>query len=176
MQWIYLYLLTVNTALPQNGCMASAAMSTARGALHGITNNDAYQAGRHLGDAGIDRVIDEVTADDPEAEAEGFQVVDETGHVIKTTTAEEYDADGFAQADIMGVVRVIGGAMIGIGVLVIVLNEIFSLSQIENSSGPFADVISSLETTGVAALSLLVIGLLVAAANRVMGFFGGGGF
>jgi hypothetical protein len=53
---------------------------------------------------------------------------------------------------------------------------VFSINSISNSSGPFSGVIDSLESTGVAALSLLVIGLLVAAANRVMGFFGGGGF
>jgi hypothetical protein len=57
-----------------------------------------------------------------------------------------------------------------------VLNEVFGLSSISNSTGPFADVITSLETTGGAALGLLVIGLLVVGANRVMGFFGGGGF
>lgn len=78
--------------------------------------------------------------------------------------------------DIMGTVRLVGGAMIGIAVLVVVLNEVFSLEQIANSSGSFTDVIDSLKTTGGAALSLLVIGLLVAGANRVMGFFGGGGF
>ena len=77
--------------------------------------------------------------------------------------------------DMMDVVRVIGGAMIGIAVLVVVLNEVFSLDAIANDSGPFADVITSLETTGGAALGLLVIGLLVVGANRVMGFFGGGG-
>ena len=82
---------------------------------------------------------------------------------------------GLSQAKIMGVVRVIGGAMIGIAVLVVVLNEIFSIDSIANSTGEFAGVIDSLESTGVAALSLLVVGLLVAAANRVMGFFGGGG-
>jgi hypothetical protein len=78
--------------------------------------------------------------------------------------------------DLMDVVRVIGGAMIGIAVLVVVLNEVFGLSSISNSTGPFSDVIASLETTGGAALGLLVIGLLVVGANRVMGFFGGGGF
>lgn len=78
--------------------------------------------------------------------------------------------------DLMDVVRVIGGAMIGIAVLVVVLNEVFSLDAINSSSGPFADVITSLQSTGGAALGLLVIGLLVVGANRVMGFFGGGGF
>jgi len=41
--------------------------------------------------------------------------------------------------------------------------------------GPFMGVISSLTTTGVAAMSLLVVGLLVVAANTILGRFGGGG-
>jgi len=87
-------------------------------------------------------------------------------------------ADSFApeRLDMMQTVRVLGGSMIGIAILVVVLNEVFSLNQISNSSGPFASVIESLQTTGGAALGLLVIGLLVLGANRVMGFFGGGGF
>lgn len=83
---------------------------------------------------------------------------------------------GLAEARIMNTVRMLGGAMIGIAVLVIVLNEVFSLDSIANSTGPFDSVISSLQSTGGAALGLIVIGLLVLAANRVMGFFGGGGF
>jgi len=83
---------------------------------------------------------------------------------------------GFAEAKIMQTVRVLGGAMIGISILVVVLNAVFGLDQISNSSGAFSGVIDSLESTGGAALGLLVIGLLVLAANQVMGFFGGGGF
>jgi len=83
---------------------------------------------------------------------------------------------GMSHGNMMGTVRVIGGAMIGIAVLVVVLNEVFALSSVSNSSGPFSDVIGQLETIGAAALGLIVIGLLVAGANRVMGFFGGGGF
>jgi len=77
--------------------------------------------------------------------------------------------------DMMQTVRVLGGSMIGIAILVVVLNEVFSLESINASTGPFSGVIDSLETTGGAALGLLVIGLLVLGANRVMGFFGGGG-
>jgi len=80
-----------------------------------------------------------------------------------------------SQANIMGAVRLIGGALIGIAVLVVVLSEVFALDQIQNANGSFGGIIDSLESTGVAALSLLVIGLLVIAANRVMGFFGRGG-
>lgn len=83
---------------------------------------------------------------------------------------------GFAQASIMQTVRVMGGALIGIAVLVVVLNEVFSLDAISNSTGEFSGVIDSLQSTGAAALGLLVVGLLILAANRVMGFFGGGGF
>jgi hypothetical protein len=120
-------------------------------AVDSVTATDGFRSGKALGHAAFDALKDEVTTDDE-------------------------DADGFARADLMGTVRVIGGAMIGLAVLVVVLDEVFSINSISNSSGPFSGVIDSLESTGVAALSLLVIGLLVAAANRVMGFFGGGGF
>jgi len=80
-----------------------------------------------------------------------------------------------AAAGIMAQVRMIAGAMIGISVLVIVLNEVFSLDAIANGSGPFSNVTDSLESTGSAALGLLVIGLLVISANAIMSFFGRGG-
>lgn len=156
--------------------MATTAMSTVRGALSGITDNDAYQAGQHLGEATFDAVGERLSGD-ADADAEDrFQVLDETGHVVETTTREQYKEQGLSKASIMGTVRVLGGGMIGIAVLVIVLNEMFTLEAISNSTGPFAGVIDSLESTGGAALGLLVIGFLVLAANRIMSFFGGGGF
>lgn len=82
----------------------------------------------------------------------------------------------YATAGVMQTVRILGGAMIGIAVLVVVLNEVFSLEAINGTEGEFSGVVSSLTSTGSAALGLLVIGLLVLAANRVMGFFGGNGF
>jgi len=82
---------------------------------------------------------------------------------------------GFSQAMIMRTVRTLGGALIGISVLVVVLNEVFALDAIANSSGQFSGVIDQLTSIGGASLGLLVIGILVLAANRVMGFFGGGG-
>ena len=83
---------------------------------------------------------------------------------------------GVSEGKIMATVRLIGGAMIGIAILALVLTEVFTLEAMDIDEGPFASVMNSLETTGGAALGLLVIGLLVAAANRVMGFFGSGGF
>ena len=83
---------------------------------------------------------------------------------------------GLSTARMMGAVRIIGGAMIGIAILAVVLTEVFTLEAMNITDGPFSGVIDSLESTGSAALGLLVIGLLVLAANRVMGFFGRGGF
>jgi hypothetical protein len=150
--------------------MASAAIANAGAS---IRSNDSFQTGRDLGNALIDKGVEAVTAD--KSDEPDFQVIDEQGHVIQTTTTDEFEEQGLAQAEIMRTVRVIGGAMIGIAVLVVVLNEVFSINSIANSSGPFSGITDSLTTTGVAAMSLLVVGLLVAAANRIMGFFGGNG-
>ena len=96
-----------------------------------------------------------------------------------TAVNKLHDRTDMSHAQIMGTVRLIGGAMIGIAVLALVLTEIFALEQFStdadgNYDGPFGSVLEALTTTGPAALGLLVIGLLVAAASRVMGFFGGG--
>jgi hypothetical protein len=77
---------------------------------------------------------------------------------------------------IMQQIRMIGGAVILIAIVVLVVNEVLTVNAINNSSGPFSGVLDSLNTTGVAAMSLLVVGLVVAAARAIMGFMGGGGF
>jgi len=99
-----------------------------------------------------------------------------SGMVGQAELLEDEQHAEMATASIMQQVRLIAGAMIGISVLVIVLNEVFSLQSISNSTGPFSGVIDSLESTGGAALGLLVVGLLVVSANAVMSFFGRGGF
>jgi hypothetical protein len=75
---------------------------------------------------------------------------------------------------IMQEVRMVGGAVVLIAVIVLVVNEVLTVPAINNSTGPFTPVIDSLGTTGVAAMSLLVVGLVVAAARAIMGFMGGG--
>jgi hypothetical protein len=70
-------------------------------------------------------------------------------------------------------VTLVGGAMVTILLTAVVLNEIFQAVNV--GSGPFSDVGTDLQTTGVAAISLLIVGLIVVAANRIMGIFGGGG-
>jgi len=63
--------------------------------------------------------------------------------------------------------------MITILLVALVLNEIFG--TVEIGSGPFSSIGQDLQTTGVAAMGLLVIGLLIVAANRLMSIFGGSG-
>lgn len=75
---------------------------------------------------------------------------------------------------IMAEARLIGGAMITLALIAIVLNEILTTGAFNNSSGPFSGFLDDLETTGVAAMGLLVIGLLVVAANAILGRFGSG--
>lgn len=87
---------------------------------------------------------------------------------------EETSLDDASRYNVMQAVRMIGGGVIGIAVIVIVVNEVLTTGAVNNSTGPFSGVIDSLETTGVSAMVLLVVGLLVAAASRLMGFFGGG--
>lgn len=108
------------------------------------------------------------TANHQQTIQEGFNATRQ----LEDAVEERFDV----RLNMMGVVRVIGGSMIGIAILVVVLNEVFALDQISNSTGAFSGVIDSLKSTGGAALGLLVIGLLVVGANRVMSFFGGGGF
>lgn len=80
-------------------------------------------------------------------------------------------ADPDAHMGIMREVQLIGGSVIMIAVIVIVVNEVLTVDAVANSSGPFSGVITSLETTGVAAMTLLVVGLLVVAAMALMRYF-----
>ena len=83
----------------------------------------------------------------------------------------------FASNDraIMNEVRMIGGALVTILIIALVLNEVYAAVNINNSS-PWHSIVDDLETTGVAAISLLIVGLLVVAATAIMRMFGGGGF
>jgi predicted DNA repair protein MutK len=66
----------------------------------------------------------------------------------------------------------VGGAVIGIAVTTLVVNEVLTVDSIANSTGPFTGVIDSITTTGVAAMTLLVIGLLVVSASYIMRYMG----
>lgn len=81
---------------------------------------------------------------------------------------------------VMGEVRMVGGALVLILLMVFVLTEIydaieFSTDADGNYDGPFGSVVDDLESIGATALGLLVIALLVVAAAAIMRFFGGNG-
>ena len=85
------------------------------------------------------------------------------------TAAQDLNNDN---RGIMTEVRMIGGGLVLTLIVTLVLTEVYN--AIDVSSGPFSSVVTSLETTGVAALSLLVVGFLVIAASAIMRYFGGG--
>ena len=75
---------------------------------------------------------------------------------------------------IMGEIRLIGGALVFLLLIVFVLTEIYEAVDI--AEGPFSEVGDDLENIGAVALSLLVLALLVVAAAAIMRFFGRSGF
>ena len=87
---------------------------------------------------------------------------------------EEVDDDADLELDVMRAIQAIGGGVIAIAIVVVVVNAVLTTDAVANSSGPFQGVIDSLNTTGVSAMVLLVIGLLVGAASRLMGMFSSG--
>ena len=73
---------------------------------------------------------------------------------------------------IMNEVRMIGGALVAIVIIALVLTEVYDAVEIEETS-PFHGIVEAAETTGVAAITLLVVGLLVLSASVIMRFMGG---
>ena len=73
---------------------------------------------------------------------------------------------------IMSEVRMIGGALVAIVIVALVLTEVYDAVEIDSES-PFHGIVESAETTGVAAITLLIVGLLVLAASVIMRFMGG---
>jgi len=82
------------------------------------------------------------------------------------------------QRGIMSEIRTVGGALVAVVIVALVLTEVFDAVDFEtdedgNYTGPFGGIVESAETTGVAAITLLIVGLLVLAASVIMRFMGG---
>ncbi len=85
---------------------------------------------------------------------------------------EEFlDAD--AKAQIAGVVRALGAAGITIALMVVILNQVFSMDMVSNTSGPFS--VDTIQGPLAGALGLLGLGIFVGGARVVMRQLGGGG-
>ena len=79
----------------------------------------------------------------------------------------------------MDEIRMIGGALVMVIIIALVLTEVYDAVEFEtdadgNYTGPFGDIVHAAEDTGVAAITLLIVGLLVLAASVIMRFMGGG--
>lgn len=105
----------------------------------------------------------------------GLDRLKDAGESLNETTRDDSLFDGDKREDraIMNEVRMIGGALVGIVIIALVLTEVYNAVEIPDTS-PFYGIVESAETTGVAAITLLVVGLLVLAASVIMRFMGGG--
>jgi len=110
----------------------------------GITSDPNYQAGAQMGEMGAERALN-----------------------MFEGRLERYGAMG-------SMVERVAGIVISLAVVTLVLNQLFTLSIIQNTSGPFSGLIDSVENIGSAALTLLVLGALAAAAGVVLRMFRGG--
>lgn len=86
---------------------------------------------------------------------------------------------GMDDRAILSEVRMVGGGMIIVLVVAMVMTEMYGSTDFEtdgdgNYVGPFGDVLTSLESTGTAAMTLLVVGFLVVSASAIMRTFGSG--
>lgn len=83
--------------------------------------------------------------------------------------AHEVDTEGMSLAQSL-TAKTIGKGLMTVALVVIVLNELFTLSIVNNTTGPFGDLIDTVENLGVAALTLVVIGFIVLGAAVAIGF------
>ena len=80
---------------------------------------------------------------------------------------------------VMNEIQMVGGALVAVVIIALVLTEVYNSVDFEtdadgNYTGPFGEIVATAETTGVAAITLLVVGLLVLAASVIMRYMGGG--
>ena len=97
----------------------------------------------------------------------------------KRDTASLFASDRVEDRAIMSEVRVVGGALVSVLIISLVLTEVYNAVDFETDAdgdytGPFGDIVAQAETTGVAAITLLIVGLIVLAASVIMRFMGGG--
>ena len=108
-----------------------------------------------------------------DAASEGVDRVKRIGASMQSNKKGSlFNNDATQDRAIMGEVRMIGGALVAIVIIALVLTEVYSAVEIDSES-PFHGIVESAETTGVAAITLLVVGLLVLAASVIMRFMGG---
>jgi hypothetical protein len=103
---------------------------------------------------------------DRQADYIAGRIEDGADEVTRKTVGEP-DAHPY----IANVVRGLGAAGITIALIIVVLNQVFTLDIVNNSSGPFD--VSTVEGPLIGALGLLALALLVGGARVVMNQMGG---
>lgn len=73
-----------------------------------------------------------------------------------------------------GMVERIAGGVMAVAVVAIVLNQLFSLSIVNQTSGPFSGLLDTVESVGTGAITLVVLGFLAAAGGAAISMFRGG--
>jgi len=73
-----------------------------------------------------------------------------------------------------GMTERIAGGVMAIAIVAIVLNELFTLQIVNNTSGPFSGLMDTVESVGTGALTLVVLGFLAAAGGAAISMFRGG--
>lgn len=81
--------------------------------------------------------------------------------------AEEAHAERLELAQAVSA-KAVGKGLVTIGLVVVVLNEVFSIDSINNSTGPFSGVITTIESIGESALTLLAVAFIVLAGAVAM--------
>lgn len=64
----------------------------------------------------------------------------------------------------------IGAGLMTVALVVIVLNQLFTLDIVANTTGPFSSTIDTIENIGGGALTIVVLGFLVLAGAVAMSF------
>jgi hypothetical protein len=73
-----------------------------------------------------------------------------------------------------GMVERIAGGVMAVAIVAIVLNELFTLQIVNNTSGPFSGLMDTVESVGTGAITLVVLGFLAAAGGMAISMFRSG--
>jgi hypothetical protein len=137
--------------------VGSAVLVTeATGRYMSVKGSQAFSTGGDLGESWAESKAQDVS--------DRVEAVREADGVREST----YQAFG-------GMVNQIVGGIFAVALGLIMLNELLTLSIVDNSTGPFSSVFDTLESVGGAAMIFIVLGFLAAAGGVAVRMFRGGG-
>ncbi|MFB6200864.1 MAG: hypothetical protein ABEI98_02525 [Halorhabdus sp.] len=66
--------------------------------------------------------------------------------------------------------KTIARVLVTVAIAIVILNEVFTLDSIQNSTGPFSGLVDTVENLGTAALTLAVLGLIALGGAVAMNY------